>query len=118
MALEYEGNIMERLKVAGWSEYMIRKEKRLSAATIKSLKTGDTHISLQTLDRICEMLGGVQPNDVIWYTKTKKEERGIIVDIDEKLYIALSDEYDALKNPTMLRSEYIMKRYNEINGEE
>ena len=67
MPFAYRGDSMARLKERGWSEYQIRKHKVLSAATIKSIKTGSTHISIRSLDEICHMLGDVSADSVIEY---------------------------------------------------
>ena len=72
MPFAYRGDIMARLKERGWSEYQIRKHKVLSAATIKSIKTGSTHISIRSLDEICHMLGDVSADAVIEYIPHRK----------------------------------------------
>lgn len=72
MPFAYRGDIMARLKERGWSEYQIRKHKVLSAATIKSIKTGSTHISIRSLDEICHMLGDVSADSVIKYVKQRE----------------------------------------------
>lgn len=72
MPFAYRGDIMARLKERGWSEYQIRKHKVLSAATIKSIKTGSTHISIRSLDEICHMLGDVSADSVIEYIPHRK----------------------------------------------
>lgn len=72
MPFAYRGDIMARLKERGWSEYQIRKHKVLSAATIKSIKTGNTHISIRSLDEICHMLGDVSADSVIEYIPHRK----------------------------------------------
>lgn len=72
MPFEFNGDIMARLKDTGWSEYKIRKEKVLSAATIKAVKNGHPDISIRSLDRICHMLGDVSADSVIKYVKQRE----------------------------------------------
>lgn len=65
--LRYSKNVMEELKKAGWSEYRIRATGMLPTSAIKAIRAGDTSISVRSIDRICEMLGGVQPGDFLEY---------------------------------------------------
>ena len=58
---------MARLKEAGWTEYQIRKHKKLSAATIKAIKTGYANVTVRSVGEICHMLGDVQPDAVLEY---------------------------------------------------
>lgn len=67
MAFEFNGDIMARLKEQGWSEYRIRNERALSAATIKAIKSGYPNISIRSLGKICHMLGDVSADSVIKY---------------------------------------------------
>ena len=93
MTFEYNGDIMARLKGAGWSEYRIRKEKVLSAATIKAVKDGHPTISISSLDRICHMLGDVSADSVIKYVKPEE----IIpkpVSIQEYTNLLMNEWYD------------------------
>ena len=75
MPFEFNGDIMAQLKDKGWSEYRIRKEKVLSAATIKAIKSGYPEISIRSLDRICHMLGDVSADSVIKYTAPVYKKR-------------------------------------------
>lgn len=65
--LKYTKDVMEELKKAGWSEYKIRNSGMLATSAIKAIKCGDTSISTRSIDRICEMLGGVQPGYFLEY---------------------------------------------------
>lgn len=71
----YQGNILEKLKTKGYSQYRIRKEKLLSGQVITKLQKGDTNLTLETLDQICTLLD-CEVYDVITHSKNKGDENG------------------------------------------
>lgn len=75
MPFKFNGDIMARLKDNGWSEYKIRKERALSAATIRSIKSGVPNISMRSLDALCHMLGNVSADSVIVYSAPNTPEQ-------------------------------------------
>lgn len=119
MPMRYNGDIMERLKAAGWSEYKIRQQNKLSTSTIKALKAGDTHITVRVLGRICDMLGGAQPNDVLVYesdhaTIARANRAAVSDDEVERFIEGVYAEYDALENPGVPRSVFVGSRLSEF----
>lgn len=53
---KYKINILEALKKAGYSSYRLRKEKTLGEGTLQKMRSGDTSLTLDSLDVICEIL--------------------------------------------------------------
>lgn len=69
-AFRYKINILEALKKAGYSSARIRKEKLFAQVTLQKFRVGDTNISLQTIEDICN-LTGLQPWDILDFSSTK-----------------------------------------------
>lgn len=57
--------VLEKLKDAGYSSYIIKRDRLLPMATMQSIHDGRA-ITLTTLDKICKMTG-LQPGDLIEY---------------------------------------------------
>ena len=119
MSVRYNGDIMEKLKAAGWSEYKIRQQNKLSTSTIKALRAGDTGITVRVLDRICEMLGGAQPNDVLIYESDYKavaraKNEPVYDDELGPVLEAARAEYAALENPEIPWSTFMGLRVQEF----
>ena len=72
--LRYTENIQELLKYAGYSSYRLRKEKLLSESILQKLRTGDTTITLESLNIICNILR-CQPGDLLEWVP--EEEQGV-----------------------------------------
>lgn len=53
--LRYKVDVLLELKDKGFSSYKIQKENLLSGSTLVKLKGGDM-VSIQSLEKICEML--------------------------------------------------------------
>ena len=53
--LRYKVNILNELKKAGYSSYRLRKEKILGEGTLQKMRSGDTTLTLESLDRVCEI---------------------------------------------------------------
>lgn len=63
----YKVDIMSALKNAGYNSYRIQKEKLLSSTTVQKLRHGDTSLTIENLNTICDMLE-CQPGDLLeWY---------------------------------------------------
>ncbi|MBD5153653.1 MAG: helix-turn-helix transcriptional regulator [Oscillibacter sp.] len=65
--IRYKIDIMLALKGAGYNSYRLQKEKLLSASTVQKLRYGDTTLTIENLNTICDMLE-CQPGDLLeWY---------------------------------------------------
>lgn len=65
--IRYKINILEALKAAGYTTYRLQKEKLLSASTVQKLRNGDTTLTIENLNAICDMLK-CQPGELLeWY---------------------------------------------------
>ena len=62
--LRYRVDIQMRLKEAGYSSYRLRREKLLSESTLQKLRTGNTAITLESLNVICDILQ-CQPGELV-----------------------------------------------------
>lgn len=62
--LRYKINLQAVLKEAGYSSYRLRKEKFMSESTVQKLRSGDTSITLESLNTICNILC-CQPGDIL-----------------------------------------------------
>lgn len=66
--IRYKINILEALKEAGYTTYRLQKEKLLSASTVQKLRNGDTTLTIENLNAICDMLK-CQPGELLeWYS--------------------------------------------------
>jgi putative transcriptional regulator len=71
MAIVYKVNILEKLKVAGYSTYKLRQEKILGERTIQQLRDGII-VSWESINRICALLH-CQVGDLVEYTEEVAE---------------------------------------------
>lgn len=62
--IRYKTNLQQRLKEAGYSTYRLRKEKLLPESTVQKLRTGNTTITLESLNVVCSILR-CQPGDIL-----------------------------------------------------
>lgn len=62
--IRYKTNLQQRLKEAGYSTYRLRKEKLLPESTVQKLRTGNTTITLESLNVVCNILR-CQPGDIL-----------------------------------------------------
>lgn len=65
--IRFKISIINALANAGYTTYRIRKENIIAEGTMQKLRKGSTSISLDTLGKLCELLG-VQPSDIIEYS--------------------------------------------------
>lgn len=63
MPIVFKGDIINKLKEAGYNTYIIRKENLLSQSTLYALRHNKS-ITLDNLNIICKMLN-CQPGDII-----------------------------------------------------
>lgn len=68
----YKMNVMERLRLAGYSTYRLRNEKLLGEVAIQKLRDGKM-ITLNNLDTICRLLR-CQPGDIVGYLRDEKDD--------------------------------------------
>ena len=66
--IRYKINILEALKGAGYNTYRLHKEKLLSDGTVKKLRRGDTTLTIENLNAICDMLE-CQPGDLLEWSR-------------------------------------------------
>lgn len=71
MAICYKGDILAKLKEAGYSTYKLRAEKLLGEATIQKIRKGD-NVSWGNISTICRLLG-CQPGDILEYVEEQSE---------------------------------------------
>lgn len=62
--LQYKVNVQQQLKEAGYSTYRLRREKLLPESTVQKLRTGNTTITLESLNVVCNILR-CQPGDLL-----------------------------------------------------
>ena len=63
----YKIDILSALKEAGYNTYKLQKKKLLSGTIVQKLRNGDTSITVESLNMICDLLH-CQPGDLLeWY---------------------------------------------------
>lgn len=65
-------NVIERLKKAGYSTYVLLKEKHISQRTLTAIRHNKP-INITTVDTICK-LTGCQPGDILEYINETNSE--------------------------------------------
>ena len=68
--IRYKLDIMSALKKAGYNSYRLQKEKLLSSTTVQKLRHGDTTLTIENLNTLCDMLE-CQPGDLLEYVPDK-----------------------------------------------
>ena len=65
--IRYKINILQALKEEGYTTYRLQKEKLISAGTVQKIRDGDTSLSIEMVNTICDLLQ-CQPGDLLeWY---------------------------------------------------
>lgn len=65
--IRYKVDVIQKLKEAGYSTYRLQKEKLLATTTLVKLRNGNTTITVESLNAICDMLE-CQPGDLLeWH---------------------------------------------------
>ncbi|MFI3226993.1 MAG: helix-turn-helix transcriptional regulator [Clostridia bacterium] len=72
MPIIYKINILEELKIKGYSTYRLRKEKLLGEATIQKLRNNEL-VSWENISTICKLLQ-CQPGDIMEYVPDSKDK--------------------------------------------
>ena len=65
MPVRYKIDILEALKLAGYTTYKIRKENILGQSTLQQLRKGEL-VTWANISRICALLN-CQPGDILEY---------------------------------------------------
>ena len=70
--IRYKINVLEALKDAGYNTYRLHKDKLLAGGTVQKLRHGDTSLTIENLNAICDLLC-CQPGDLLeWYPAGKE----------------------------------------------
>lgn len=69
--ISYKMDVLESLKVAGYTTYKLRKEKVMGEATLQQLRDGCL-VSWANIDTICRLLN-CQPGDILEYIHKPEE---------------------------------------------
>ena len=65
--IRYKIDVLQALREAGYTTYRLQKEKLISAGTVQKIRNGDTALSIEMVNTICDMLE-CQPGDLLeWY---------------------------------------------------
>ncbi|MBD5162094.1 MAG: helix-turn-helix transcriptional regulator [Oscillibacter sp.] len=62
--LRYKMNLQQELKKAGYSTYRLRQERIIPESTLQKLRSGNTAITLESFNTICNILQ-CQPGDIL-----------------------------------------------------
>ena len=65
MPIKYKFDVMEALKVAGYSSTRLRKEKLLGESYMQQLRRGEL-VSWKAIETVCSLLA-CQPGDLLEY---------------------------------------------------
>ena len=65
--LRYKIDILEELKLKGYTSYKLRKDKLIGEAQIQKIRSGEI-ASKETLNTICKLLN-CQPGDILEYVE-------------------------------------------------
>ena len=72
--IRYKINILQALKEAGYTTYRLHKEKLLSAGIVQKIRDGDTSLTMEKVNAICDLLE-CQPGDILeWYPAEQRRE--------------------------------------------
>jgi putative transcriptional regulator len=74
MSVVYKFDVLERLRLSGYTTYKIRKDKLLSESTVQKLRRGDG-VSWENISTICALLN-CQPGDLLEYVPDSADKGG------------------------------------------
>lgn len=74
--IKFKVDIIEELKKAGYTTTLIRECGYISQGVLTKIKAEDTNISLNSINKICNLLE-CQPRDIIKYVETGEETEAI-----------------------------------------
>ena len=72
--LKFKINIADALERKGFNTYKAKTTGILSQDTLKKIKSEDTRISLEAINRVCMILD-MQPKDLIEYEDNEEEKK-------------------------------------------
>lgn len=81
--IKFKFDVAGALATAGVTAYTAQKSGILSQDTWRKIKAGDTHISLDAINRICCILH-MQPEHLIYYAPDQAEEEKILKNFQKK----------------------------------
>ncbi len=65
--IRYKIDVLQALKEAGYTTYRLQKEKLISAGTVQKIRSGDTSLSIDKVNVLCDLLE-CQPGELLeWY---------------------------------------------------
>ena len=70
MPIKYKFDVMEALKVAGYSSTRLRKEKLLGESYMQQLRRGEL-VSWKAIETVCSLLA-CQPGDLLEYVPEER----------------------------------------------
>ena len=72
--MHYKIDVLQALRAAGYSSYRLQKEKLLADSTLQKLRSGQTSITVENLNTICELLH-CQPGDILQWSPDKEQQK-------------------------------------------
>ena len=81
--IKFKFDVAGALATAGATAYTAQKSGILSQDTWRKIKAGDTHISLEAINRIC-CIFHMQPEHLIYYAPDQAEEEKILKNFQKK----------------------------------
>ena len=72
--MHYKIDVLQALRTAGYSSYRLQKEKLLADSTLQKLRSGQTSITVENLNTICELLH-CQPGDILQWSPDKEQQK-------------------------------------------
>ena len=73
MGVIYKVDVLEKLRLHGYTTYKIRKDKLLSESTVQKLRKGEG-VSWENISTLCALLD-CQPGDIMKYVPDETVER-------------------------------------------
>ena len=81
--------VLDALKDAGYNTYRLQKDKLLAGGTVQKLRSGDTSLTVENLNTICELMR-CQPGDILEWVSDEKEDT-IMPDLMQTLFDYIID---------------------------
>lgn len=70
--IRYKTDVLSALKGAGYNTYRLQKEKLLSSTIVQKLRSGDTTLTIESLNVICDLLH-CQPGDLLEWVPSEDD---------------------------------------------
>lgn len=87
--IKYKIDIINELAKTGLNTTKAKETKVFGQDTMRKFRLGDTHISIEVLNRLCCILE-MQPRDLLKYVETEQDRENIISKICDKSVGGLS----------------------------